>query len=266
MSPDTDASFAEQKIPLDREIAIHFRDELREARAAALKNAQAFEEVIFVVERLGIQLTKKVSGLGDYSEKIAEIADFSPLSMRSPEVLGQWQTDFRKLYKIVKDARNDALHVGAYARHLTTCSIELAIVLEDALMSNAYLVRDYMVKNPIFALVWQPLSLVRQTMLTNSFSYLPLKEVPGGSLSWISDFELARCLRSASSTNQRKELLALSLGEARRTKKIKLDPAATCFPGETVGDAITKSGGKPVLVIDDGSQDVIGIITPFDVL
>ena len=228
---------------LPREIALYFRDELRSARASALRNAEAFEEVIFVFERLGIYLTKKVSGLSDYGNKIAEIAKRSTQAANSEVDPQQRQPDFHRLYKIVKDARNDAMHVGAYARHLTTSSVELAVVLEDALMSNSYLVQDFMVKNPICAFIWQPLGLVRQTMLANSFSYLPVQEKPNGSWSWLSDFELARLLRSASSGNQRKELLALTLEEALRTHKLGIDPAETCSPDETIGDAIAKSEG-----------------------
>jgi hypothetical protein len=32
---------------LEQEVALHFRDQLREARAVALKNAEAFERVVF---------------------------------------------------------------------------------------------------------------------------------------------------------------------------------------------------------------------------
>lgn len=37
---------------MDPEVALHFRDELREARAVALKDAEAFEQIVLVLERI----------------------------------------------------------------------------------------------------------------------------------------------------------------------------------------------------------------------
>jgi signal-transduction protein with cAMP-binding, CBS, and nucleotidyltransferase domain len=61
-------------------------------------------------------------------------------------------------------------------------------------------------------------------------------------------------------------MLALSLEEALRTHRLKIDLAATCSPDATIGDAIAKSGGKPILVTSEKANDLIGIITPFDML
>ena len=70
---------------------------------------------------------------------------------------------------------NDALHQGAFARHLTIHAIDLALILEDALRSfEEPRVSDYMVRNPLFAELWQPIGFIRQQMLANSFSFLPV--------------------------------------------------------------------------------------------
>ena len=41
---------------MDRKVALHFRDEFREARAAALKDAEGYQQILFVLERLGAYL------------------------------------------------------------------------------------------------------------------------------------------------------------------------------------------------------------------
>jgi hypothetical protein len=95
---------------------------------------------------------------------------------------------------MVQAARNEALHQGASARHLTQHCIELALVLEDALVNDATIVADYMVKAPLCAYSWQPLSFVRQQMLANSFSHLPIRDADG---KWylLSDAAVASALR-----------------------------------------------------------------------
>ncbi|MDQ2839778.1 MAG: hypothetical protein M3Y72_01800 [Acidobacteriota bacterium] len=248
-------------------IALHFRDELRAARAVALDNAEDFAEILFVIERFGVQLTNSVDGLNAYSDKITQIANESPLAIGCDELPPTWQIDFRRLYEVVKDARNDALHTGAYARHLTSCSIDLALVLEDALMSNSTLVRDFMVKNPLISFEWQPLAIIRQSMLANSFSYLPYHDSAAGDWIWISDFELARCLRSATSKTKRKELLALPLEVAVKGGKIKALKAEICHPDDSVSTALDRSNGSPILVLENDTKNgVAGILTPFDIL
>lgn len=39
---------------MNQEVALYFRDQLREARSVALKDAEAFEQLVFVVERIGV--------------------------------------------------------------------------------------------------------------------------------------------------------------------------------------------------------------------
>ncbi len=251
--------------PISQDAAAHFRNELRAARALVLGNAEGFDEILFVVERMGIHLTGSVSNLGAYEGKIAEIAELSPLASDLPNKPGALFADFRRLYNIVKDARNDALHVGAYARHVTNCSIELAIILEDALMSNAQLVRDFMVRSPILASGWQALGLIRQTMLANSFTYLPIT-LHEGRWQLLSDYTLGKFLRLAPSTADRRRRLALPLAEAVDGGHLDLDTAPTCAPDDGIETALACSRGKPVLVLDKQSQEVVGIVTPFDLL
>lgn len=249
---------------MDREVALDFRDQLREGRAVALKDAEAFEALVFVIERIGVYLTGRIDGLGNYVESIAVTASRSPLAETIPAQLPKWHTNFSTLYSLVRHARNDALHEGAFARHLTNHAVELALVLEDALMADAVNVLHFMVKDPVCARWWQPISSVRRSMLENSFSFLP---VLAGSSGWklVSDFSLAQYLRESKSNNQRNERLAKQLGKVVEAGDIKLADASTCKPEEPISKVLEVSGGRPVLVIDS-SGELRGIITPFDVL
>src|SRR6516165_2504092 len=124
----------ETKIPnLNPHAAQHFRDQLREARLRTLRDAEAFEEILFVLEHLGIQLTGKIGNLWEYRDAITQCALQSPLALEIPTICKGWHTPFEGLYDLVRYGRNDALHQGALARHLTVCAIELATILEDAL-------------------------------------------------------------------------------------------------------------------------------------
>lgn len=105
-------------------------------------DAEAFEQIVFVVERLGVYLTRSVKSLGPYAKAIITLAAQSPLAEEVPSLLPTWHTPFGDLYYLVQDGRNDALHQGAFARHLTNHTVELALILEDALMTNAVAARD----------------------------------------------------------------------------------------------------------------------------
>jgi len=105
--------------------------------------------------------------------KLAKKSDIEGLSSSYRNLF----TPVSELYGWVKNARNDALHQGAFARHLTRQTIKLAIILEDAVksnMTNSLLVSDLMVENPVCVEEWQPIGFIRQQMLANSYSYLPV--------------------------------------------------------------------------------------------
>src|ERR1035441_1611646 len=123
------------------------------------------------------------------------------------------------------------MHEGAYARHLASHAVKLALILEDALCngsdkdgSNKSLetpfpklapegalmkIGELMVPNPICAEIWHPLSFIRQTMLESSFSYLPVQTTADGKSAWklVSDLELARYLKTARNAEERKSRL-----------------------------------------------------------
>ena len=44
---------------MDKKVALHFRDEFRKARDSALKDAEGYQQILFVLERMGSYLLKK---------------------------------------------------------------------------------------------------------------------------------------------------------------------------------------------------------------
>jgi hypothetical protein len=249
---------------MDSEVASFFRDQFRQARATALQDAEGFQEIIFVLERFGVYLIGKIKDLGKYGEAIEREAMSSPLADAIPVQHNTWHSKFSTIYELVRDARNDALHQGAFARHLTNSVIQLALILEDALMSNASTVGEFMVREAICASFWQPLSFIRQQMLKNSYSYLPLLSENEGHPSWmlVSDYHVAHYLRQG----DRKARLAKTL-ESAITEGLVLEQANTCFADTSVVEALKMSEGKPVIVIDSEHPDrLVGIVTSFDFL
>jgi hypothetical protein len=142
---------------LSQESAKTISEQFPSARMAALADAESFDRIIHVVERLGSYLTKELlSDKGThgnfcaYRVKLCELARKSSLGNTSRGNLTSVLTPFEILFNLVKDGRNDALHQGAFARHLTKHAIELAIVLEDALKAELKpIVMDFMVQNPV---------------------------------------------------------------------------------------------------------------------
>lgn len=261
---------------LTSEQAVYFRNQFREARNRVFQDSEAFSEILFAVERLGSYLIGKIGTLDSYRSCIQELANQSTLAKTIPAKHSSSHIEFHRLYELVMQARNDALHQGAYARHLTSRLIELSLVLEDALMSKGKLVRDYMVINPLCASLWQPLSFIRQQMLANSFSFLPVQDSQG---SWklISDQALAKYLRVKKSDRDKR--MAQTLAEALKDESSLLLLSKTVKPSEDVGKALElmKESYTPLLVTttvklgdeavkEKESEEIIGILTSFDLL
>lgn len=254
-------------LSLDHDAKIYFRDQLREARALALRDSEAFEPLVFCVESLGTALTQKIGTLGDndYRTKITELGEHSGLARVIPDLWQEYHMHFSSLYESVRIARNDALHQGAFARYLTMHAVRLALVLEDAMMDNLPTVGDYMVQNPTCADLWQPVSFVRQSMLASSFSYLPLLLNQNQQSVWhlISDHSIATYIRYGN----RRERLAKSLREAIDSGGVRPEKAIMCYADTPINRALELTNGHPILVnAKDDATRLLGIVTPFDLL
>lgn len=261
---------------LEQKKAIYFRDGFRKARIVALEDAEGFQQVLFVLEKLGASRLKRNATLGEYEGNICKLAKKSPLAFNCNKV---WHSDFDTLYKLVRTARNDALHQGAIARHLTESAVKLALIIEDAIQKEAKLMKvsDYMIRNPISASLWQPLSFIRQQMLINSFSFLPFEDE--NRLWWfISDYELAKYFNSQCNCGNlnpkgkpkcicREKRLVETLDDA----KSKLIPLSAddekVYADDEIEEILNKFKSKPLLVFDNKvNHNLIGIVTPFDIL
>jgi CBS domain-containing protein len=247
---------------MTRNEAVFFADQLRNARESALKDAEAFDGIIHVIERLGTFCTKKISNLGGYEYELAKLAEVSDLAEEIPRQFRDILTPWTQLYNSVKVARNDALHQGASARHLTVHAIELSLILEDALRDyKKRVLTDYMVRNPICAEGWQPIAFIRQQMLAGSFSFLPFLNADN---EWrlLSDQDIAIYLGEG----DRKERMALALVSI---PELAGRPVYLLKEETSINEALTfmKKNGSPVLV--ENAHDpmrLLGIVTAFDLL
>lgn len=246
---------------LTTEQRVYFRNQLRDARALTLKDGENFSRVVFVLERLGILLTGGQAGLFAYENELDKLARQSALYEASHELV----PNFRSLFRLLRKARNDSMHVGAQARHAASSAVRLAIVLEDALMANAELLRDFMVTSPVTAQMWHPIGFIRQQMLENSFSFIPFEDLSGN---WklVSDSMLALLLRGLSG-KERSERLAMSLQSAIDECLVQPFPAIRMPSGTAFSEVRTQIDQKPILLFSESRADqLVGLVTAFDLL
>jgi hypothetical protein len=263
---------------LTKEVRLSFRDQLREARFKAQKDAEAFEEIVFVLERLGTLLSPGSIGLARKLPSIVVIASDSPLFYSGvPDASHEMLAPFERLCDQVRQARNDAMHEGFAARHATARAIELSIILENALMNGFDKVSDFMVRNPTCAAIWQPVSFIRQTMLATSFSCLPVNTAPPDSKpQWklVSDKAIARYLGLRPNGVELKDRLFKPLGKAiddgdDGLNLINASNNLTCREEDPVSKILQTwrdEGGLAFLVVRGDSDELVGIVTPYDLL
>src|SRR5436309_3329954 len=188
---------------------VEILNSLRDARAVVLRDSESFHEASMVLERIGQILGRRVgNGLNDHEKEIVALACESPHS--NPQ-------DVRKLFHVVREARNMAVHEGAYARHLTSRLVELFLLLEEAVMLGMKRVEELMVRIPIVAEPWHLIAQVRRTMLGNSFSTLPtfVKSSDRGDWKLITDLTIMQRIRAVTNDVQKmKTVLALPVNQA----------------------------------------------------
>lgn len=246
----------------------HYRDQIRAARYAALADAEAFSNVCFAIEELGLRLLRSQGDIGTYKDRIGVYAIrasvFAEFSESHPALFKKYDA----LYDTVRAARNDAMHIGAYARHATEAAIELCIGLEEGLMIGvAPAVADVMVKSPITVQSWHPVAYARQLMLMHSFSFLP---VHFDNRWWlVSELGLAKYLRGDGS---RSALLGKTVEEAKDTLGlIEMHSHQLLSTSMRTDDVLTsaavKDGPMLWLVIDENRKDhLVGVLSPFELM
>jgi CBS domain-containing protein len=232
---------------------------LRDARAVVYRDAESFNEAATVLEHIGQMLRGTVlNGLNDYRNVILALARKAP-DLQCEHV--------ESLFDTVRRARNDSVHSGDYIRHHATRLVELLLVLEEGLAMSARVVGDLMVQNPTTAELWHNIAAVRRAMLTNSFSFLPVRD---GNGVWrlLSDVSVVKYLNSADTPMERSALLGKQLKEALKDGSIELTECACLSPSKSVRDIAKTMNHTPVLVVEqDGTKErLVGILTAFDLL
>lgn len=258
--------------PLSDAEGRHYRDELRAGRYAALADAEGFDQICFALEALGLRLLGQQGDLGKYEDRIGFYARLSPVLNELAKTRPSGFKSFEALYEVVRKARNDNMHLGAYARHATSAAIELCIGLEEALMVGVKpTVGHVMVKSPITVEPWQPVAHARQLMLMHSFSFLPVRYQQAWHL--VSELALARFLNA--SQTARKTRLGLAIEEAiGHTPSLELVAVASdrLLTAETTIDEVLRSaravdGPTLWLVVEDGREDhLAGVLSPFELM
>ena len=236
---------------------VEFLSKLRDARALILRDAESFHEAATVLEQLGQVIGRKMkNGLAEYENEIVELV--MPASKEPEESV-------RRLFTIVREARNKAVHEGAYARHLNSRLVDLLLIIEEAIMANMERVEELMVRNPIVAEPWHLVGHVRRTMLANSFSNLPYYHQCDVNGKWLilRDTAIIRVARTRG-----KPGLSMPIAEAVSDDILETAQATTCNPETLIDDLLSKIDRDPVLVVQqiDSEERLLGIITAFDLL
>jgi hypothetical protein len=239
---------------------LHLRNELRDARAAALRDAEGSREVVIAIERVGATLLgQRGWGLGAYEQ---------PLRNTVVDVAPHREVEFIELFRLVREGRNAAVHEGAFARHLAGHATELALLVEETLMAGLLRVRHFMVRSPVVAATWHSFEHARRVLLANSFSYLPIYLAARGhsDTSWwlISDRAVAR---TKASTDKIKELMVAEVGALVTQGVLTLIKAPLLEPEMTIASALDAMKDLPALVIEPARPEaLLGIVTAFDLL
>lgn len=245
---------------------LYHRDQLRAGRYAALADAEGFLSICFALEALGMRLYGQKADLGKYRSKLQALSEDSMVLSELSEIQPGRFSRFAPLFEIVRTARNDAMHTGAYARHATVAAIELCIGMEEALMNSqsqtGQSVEDFMVKLPVAVELWQPVAHARQLMLTHSFSFLP---VFNGCWKLISDGAMARYMRSSGNW---KTLLSATIDEASAGSLELVDAKVVglkCEVRMLLEDRIASPVPRLWIVLDEAER-LCGVLSPFELM
>jgi hypothetical protein len=256
--------------PLRLDERVHYRDRFRAARYAALADAEGFGAICFALEALGIRLLGKQATLERYKPVIADCALQAPVLSELATSSSSQFKPFDALFRTVQTARNDAMHIGAYARHATEAAIQLCLGLEDALMVDVErTVGNVMVTSTVCVAPWQLVAHARQLMLMHSFSFLPVHV--SGQWHLLSELGLAKFL--SVNGDERKTRLGMTIEKAllEDMVTVKLNDADLLRPNTSVSEVLQKSnvqaGPMLWLIVDEHHPKRLeGVLSPFELM
>ena len=240
---------------------------LREARELAQKDSENFDALIQAFERIGAMEKGQLgNGLGTYENELLAIAIKSPLARGLPP---HFHTSAMRLFNLVKHQRNDAIHQGIIARNLVRHSVEFSLILEHALMNmdNMKTAADLMIRDVCYADCEHPVSYIRQRMLVNAFSFLPMR-LDDNSVKMLSDAALAKWLRRMA-WNDQKLALARSLQDAiyASSDPLELIDPVSRSSSTPISELVNDLNSVPILLHEpDNDTKIVGLISAFDLL
>lgn len=241
---------------------------LREAREIAQKDSENFGALIHAFERIGAMEKGQIGGgLGNYQRKLLSIASGSPLCKGQSQY---FHSSAAKLFTLIQRQRNAAMHQGFVARNLVRHSVEFALILEHAIknMKNVTTVADLMIRDVCYADIDHPMSYIRQRMLVNAFSFLPVI-IADGSVKMLSDAALAKWLRQMSWDHQKLALVRTLKHEITSSSPTLVLSKPILLPFQTpIAEVVTKfENSKPILLHEpNNNTKIVGLISAFDLL
>lgn len=253
------------KIPKEEE-CLALRKRLQKARYQVLEDGENWLGIAQAIEAVGNAIAKKSkveTGLGNLKKELQQfIKKRHPTTGRGQYEAeeGPFESTFENLLEEVRKARNDEAHTGAAARAAARIATVVGIYLEDTLMAASCAEKDgvkaYIQEQVVRAYTWQRLGECRRLMLTYSFSCLPVKI--GTEWKMLADADLAEYL-AVKGPEGRKEIIKEAIKNG-----LEVEDAAEVKPTYCKRKALKKMEGKAAVVMTEG--DLVGIITPFDLL
>lgn len=248
--------------------ATYFLNKFRVARYNALNDSENFNDIILTIEEFGCFGGKKIeNGLAHYEPILKTFVQEN--GIREDLIF------FCHKFEVIRVCRNESIHSGVYARNITNHCIEITIFFEELLkifiaMQDYSNVSNFMIANPVAAEDWYTVKMARNIMLTNSFTYIPifLKEKKEWRL--ISETNIIEFMgvdfqnqkdRNSNSIKSINELINDLGSEIFKPKNINPESSI-----HSVKDCFIKHDGKPVLITGNNIDQLIGIITPYDIL
>ena len=245
------------KINLASQQRIELLDQLRDARALIQRDAEAFQRAVITLEHLGQVIGGRVKfGLQSYRENILLLLE---------DDLKEQREEAARLFDVVLEARNTAVHDGAWIRHLNTRLIDLFLLLENAIISQMRTLSDIMVRSPVVAEPWHLVAHARKLMLSNAFSTLPI--LIDGEWHLLTDEAIAQGT-CGKEKETRTKLLSTRIEEAVAQRWLVLIKAEKRKPTHAVFELFRDRVNWPLLIVDKAGETerLVGIVTPFDLL
>ena len=233
------------------------RRELREARGAVLADAEGFEVLVHAIESVGRWLVPSASSLARYAPALIHLVKSSLF----------WEAEDRRIRALeaslflLRQTRNDYAHEGVHARNAAAEAIGVALLLEDSLGFSWSEVRleDIMVRRPITAEPSETLGSIRRTMLSNSFSFVPVRLSDRWLLvseRWIADRIVGKTRRD------RDSMLARLVSEFESELPVATVHADTV----TTSDLCAPLPDLMLVAESELSKVLLGVVSPSDLL